>query len=496
VEIDSDGSTRTYTWTKFDKDGNLVEGWSRSAQTIIVNQDDVDEKATFKVDTEGATAQVTIVEVYDGTDGAQGEKGDKGDTGSTGSIGPQGPAGSDAQSKYTWVMYGDDNVGTGITSSPAGKLWRGRAFNKTSATASTIPADYTWEFITDGWVKSGTTKVDGGQISADSLSAISANLGTVTAGVITGVTVNSSNFNLINAGNFTATDSFLGTNFLIKEGTFIGAIGNMNAFYGFMDGDLGDYKGISGGRTLGYISIVSRTGGLTSEPDYALANLELNNLDSSSGKITAKDISASGAVTVSGTFTATQEAHFSIGSYSDPRSGVGMAIKASGGIATNYIYLKDGLTLASGNFNWSMGNGQYMLLEQGTGATIFRGNGTRLVFHENDATLRVESWNGGYATLNVGGTVYTSDRELKKNIENYTKSALVEINSTPIREYHMIEEIDDIDLKHVGIILQEAPLEVVDPRGKGIDNYAMVTLAWKAIQELSAKITELEQKLQ
>jgi phage minor structural protein len=90
---------------------------------------------------------------------------------------------------FTWTMYADDKDGTNMTTNPAGRFWRGVAYNKTSPTPSTTASEYTWSFITDGWVKSGTVKMDGGNIYADSLSVISANMGTVTAGELQGVLV-------------------------------------------------------------------------------------------------------------------------------------------------------------------------------------------------------------------------------------------------------------------------------------------------------------------
>jgi phage minor structural protein len=90
---------------------------------------------------------------------------------------------------FTWTMYADDKDGTNMTTNPAGRFWRGVAYNKTTPTPSTTPTEYTWSFITDGWVKSGTVKMDGGNIYADSLSVITANLGKMTAGEMEGVTL-------------------------------------------------------------------------------------------------------------------------------------------------------------------------------------------------------------------------------------------------------------------------------------------------------------------
>lgn len=56
--------------------------------------------------------------------------------------------------RYVHVRYADDNVGTGISNSPTGKLFLG-LFNSPLATESTNPADYTWLEVSGGF---GATK--------------------------------------------------------------------------------------------------------------------------------------------------------------------------------------------------------------------------------------------------------------------------------------------------------------------------------------------------
>jgi hypothetical protein len=68
----------------------------------------------------------------------------KGDTGATGTTGSTGEAGA---SLYTWIKYGDDAIGTGLSDSPTGKTYIGIAVNKTSATESTTASDYTWSLL-------------------------------------------------------------------------------------------------------------------------------------------------------------------------------------------------------------------------------------------------------------------------------------------------------------------------------------------------------------
>lgn len=64
-----------------------------------------------------------------------------------GADGVQGPAGANGVTTYTWVKYGTSATGAGISDDPAGKTYIGLAYNKTTATESTDPADYTWSLI-------------------------------------------------------------------------------------------------------------------------------------------------------------------------------------------------------------------------------------------------------------------------------------------------------------------------------------------------------------
>lgn len=91
----------------------------------------------------------------------------------------------------------------------------------------------------------------------------------------------------------------------------------------------------------------------------------------------------------------------------------------------------------------------------------------------------------------ANGVMLTSDINKKKNIEDYTESALNEICTTPIRKYHLKDDLDN-ELKRIGIIVQEAPLNAIDLSGEGIDLYQMITMSWKAIQELKEEINILK----
>lgn len=54
---------------------------------------------------------------------------------------------TDGEQGYTWIMYADNNVGSGISDKPEGKPYIGIAYNKLTPIPSTHPADYTWSKI-------------------------------------------------------------------------------------------------------------------------------------------------------------------------------------------------------------------------------------------------------------------------------------------------------------------------------------------------------------
>lgn len=74
--------------------------------------------------------------------------GEKGEPGNEGPQGVHGDPGADGITLYTWIRYAEDANGTGISNSPDGKSYIGLAYNKTTASESNNPSDYTWSKIT------------------------------------------------------------------------------------------------------------------------------------------------------------------------------------------------------------------------------------------------------------------------------------------------------------------------------------------------------------
>ena len=62
---------------------------------------------------------------------------------------------------YTWIKYADTSTGVGLTDNPAGKLYIGFAYNKTTATESTTASDYTWSLIKGDQGVAGAAGADG-----------------------------------------------------------------------------------------------------------------------------------------------------------------------------------------------------------------------------------------------------------------------------------------------------------------------------------------------
>ena len=64
-----------------------------------------------------------------------------------GEQGVRGPAGADGQTTYTWIRYSNNADGSNMTADSTDKKYIGLAYNKTSSTPSTNPADYTWSLF-------------------------------------------------------------------------------------------------------------------------------------------------------------------------------------------------------------------------------------------------------------------------------------------------------------------------------------------------------------
>lgn len=121
-------------------------------------------------------------------------------------------------------------------------------------------------------------------------------------------------------------------------------------------------------------------------------------------------------------------------------------------------------------------------------------NGMRMYIGADGLRVANLDFNG-YVPVFASEFTNMSKRELKKNIVPFEANAETIINGAMVRNFQFKTE-SDTELPHVGLIVDEAPLEVINPKGDGIDLYAMIAIAWKSIQELSAKVADLESQIQ
>lgn len=97
-----------------------------------------------------------------------------------------------------------------------------------------------------------------------------------------------------------------------------------------------------------------------------------------------------------------------------------------------------------------------------------------------------------FGDLYTNGTLVTSDREKKTSVRPVSGSFLDKLTA-PVYRYRLKE--DQQGAERVGLLYDEAPEEIrrEDENGnKAIDLYGMVSLLWKAVQELKQKVDTLE----
>lgn len=103
----------------------------------------------------------------------------------------------------------------------------------------------------------------------------------------------------------------------------------------------------------------------------------------------------------------------------------------------------------------------------------------------------------GYNKVETPTLIQTSLAEKKKNFEKMQNNALEILKQIDIYKYNLKNE-QDTDKKHIGFVIGDNynySKEVTSLDNKGVDNYAFTSLCCKAIQELSQKVEELENKL-
>lgn len=92
----------------------------------------------------------------------------------------------------------------------------------------------------------------------------------------------------------------------------------------------------------------------------------------------------------------------------------------------------------------------------------------------------------------------SSSEKIKKNITKLTKNATEIINNSDIYEYNLKTD-EDTDRKLIGFVIGDkyrTPDEVLSKDGEAVRLYSITGILWKAVQELSARIEQLEKEVQ
>jgi hypothetical protein len=97
----------------------------------------------------------------------------------------------------------------------------------------------------------------------------------------------------------------------------------------------------------------------------------------------------------------------------------------------------------------------------------------------------------GAQTLQAGTIQQISLRESKDKIEMYEKSAIDLIYNTPIHTYVLKDNKEDAKT-HVGVLIDEAPEDIIGAGGTTISLYDMISLGWKGEQEIIKRLLKIE----
>lgn len=145
----------------------------------------------------------------------------------------------------------------------------------------------------------------------------------------------------------------------------------------------------------------------------------------------------------------------------------------------NFISINNGDTLAVsigvGGINASLVSAENIIC----GTQIGIGDFTGVAINGNTGMVSAKNFNN------------TSLESIKKNISKFN-NAIEIIRSSDIYEYNFKTE-KDTDKKHVGFIIGDkykTPNIVISPDKKGIENYTMTSILWKAVQEILEKLEE------
>lgn len=157
----------------------------------------------------------------------------------------------------------------------------------------------------------------------------------------------------------------------------------------------------------------------------------------------------------------------------------------SGFLTSLPSHTHDYLPLSGGTLTGNLNLNQYLRINAwsgyGSGSADFWYNG-------NNSMLT-----GGSFGIQCGGFYVSSLRSLKENIEPTKVKATDLINSQEIVDFNYKADKDKVH--KIGLIADDSDPLFLDKKGETVDLYNTCGILMKAVQELSKRVEELEQKL-
>ena len=137
-----------------------------------------------------------------------------------------------------------------------------------------------------------------------------------------------------------------------------------------------------------------------------------------------------------------------------------------------------------------------------SGMTISNNNSQIFITTQSNHSEIFLSANNNQTTIQSSGITtpkltQTSLESIKKNITKFTKNATDIISNSDIYEYNLKSDADT-DKKMIGFVIGDkykTPDEVIDKEGQAVELYSAIGILWKAVQELSARVEQLEKEV-
>jgi hypothetical protein len=112
---------------------------------------------------------------------------------------------------------------------------------------------------------------------------------------------------------------------------------------------------------------------------------------------------------------------------------------------------------------------------------------------------------GGLGMIYASSVSSSSKREYKTNIRRFkdeaVETALSKVKNTEVYKYRYKHDVEteqrgrSVPDFRFGVMVEEAPEEIINANKDGIDLYAMSTMLWRAVQELEEQVDFLNSKL-